>query len=415
MSLPLRPLPVLEKYDCHGCGDCCFGTIIHLSDDDLARIRDQHWEKRPELRGKKIFVREALFGGRYQLAKRDDGGCIFLMPDRRCRIHAEFGFEAKPVICQIAPLQTVPLDQFAYLTIRRYCRSAVRDDGRPLEEHIGEVRKLMERYNAGPRAAPPPPVTRRGRLEWKDTLAVSDALSRLMLDQRYPPVRRLVHGLEFCSLLDRCQFKGLERRRLMELLGMLEQGAVRESSAYFKSRVPPTSQASKLFRQTVLEYLRLHPQFVPQRTWGERMRLVTAAVGFARGRGPVPLLRLPFPSSTFQSLEEPLGHLDAAVLQPITAYFETITASFRFAVLGRPGWTVTQSLQAMALSYSVAMWMLRLACGGQAPTVEQSREVAMLLDRAQGYAPLVTARHRFRVSWLARQGQLARLAVWYAR
>ncbi len=48
-------------------------------------------------------------------------------------------------------------------------------------------------------------------------------------------------------------------------------------------------------------------------------------------------------------------------------------------------------------------------------TVEDTIQVTMMLDRGQGYAPLVGARHRFRVGVLARQEQLAQLAIWYAR
>ena len=34
-SLPLRALPIIEQWDCQGCGICCRGSIIPLSDDDL--------------------------------------------------------------------------------------------------------------------------------------------------------------------------------------------------------------------------------------------------------------------------------------------------------------------------------------------------------------------------------------------
>jgi lysine-N-methylase len=415
MSLPIRPLPILEQYDCHGCGDCCYGTIIHLTDEDYDRIRKQQWERHPDYRGVKIFVREGLFGKHYQLAKRDDGACIFLTAQRRCRIHGDFGSEAKPLICRMAPLQLVPLDQFAYLTVRRYCRSAVKDHGRPLAEHCDEHRELTDRNAAGPRPTQPPPVVRRHRRPWKETFTVTGALGRLMLDRRYPLVRRLAHGLEFCGLLGTCHLHRLDGPKLAELVAMFEKGVAGEVGHLFAVRHPPGRQAMRLFRQTAMEYLRLHPKFVPERSWQERWRLIAAALRFARGKGPVPVFRIPFPAAAFEDLERPLGHLDEAVLRPINAYFETITASLRYAVLGRPGWSIVESFQAMALSYAVAMWVLRLASGQRPPTAEDAMEVAMLLDRAQGYAPLVGRRHRFRAGVLTHRRELARLAVWYAR
>jgi lysine-N-methylase len=414
-DLPIRSLPIVEQYDCHGCGDCCFGTIIRLTPEDYERIRKQRWEEHPDYRGVKIFVRAGLLGGEYQLAKRGDGACIFLTPERRCRIHQDFGAEAKPLICQMAPLQLVPLEQFAYLTVRRYCRSAAKDHGRPLAEHCQEHRELVERNGAGPKPTRPPAIARGRPRPWKDTFRVTDALGRLMLDRRYPLVRRLAHGLEFCGLMGSCRFDRLDSARLAELITMLEQGALQEVGDLFAKPLPPSRQTMRLFRQTALEYLRLHPRFVPERSWRERWRLVAAAVRFARGRGPVPVFRLPFPRSTFEDLERPLGHLDQAVGRPIEAYFETITVSLRFAVLGRPRWSICQSFQALALSYAVAMWVLRLASAQRSPTAEDAVEAAMLLDRAQGYAPLVGRRHRFRVGVLAHRRELARVAVWYAR
>jgi hypothetical protein len=244
---------------------------------------------------------------------------------------------------------------------------------------------------------------------------VTDAISRLMLDTRYPLVRRLAHGVEFCTLLEHCSLRRLDRSKLLELIGMFEEGAVREVGEVFRDRQPPKPRAARLFRQTALEYFRLHPQFVPEKSFRERLRLISAALAFARGKGPVPRFRLPFPECRFEDLERPLGHLDEAVLRPINAYFETIAASLRFAVLGRPNWAITESFMALALSYSVGMWVLRLACGDKPPTEEQACEVAMLLDRSQGYAPLIGLRHRLRVGLLVRLGELPRLAAWYAR
>ena len=415
MSLPIRLPPVLERYDCHGCGDCCRGTIIALRNDDLERIRAQRWEEDPEYRDMRIFVRSGLVKKRFQLVKRSDGTCIFLTPENCCRIHERFGESAKPLICQMAPLQLVPLGEFAHLTVRRYCRSAARDDGRPLAEHVEALTGLANRNDAWPKIAGPPPIARRQRRPWPETMIVVEALSRLMLDARYPLVRRLAHGLEFCSLLEPCRFDRLDAPRLAELVEMLEESAVAEARDLFHRRLAPGARAMRLFRQTLMECLRLHPKFVPQPTWAERWRTIKAAVAFARGKGAVPLWRFPFAPATFESLERPLGHLDEAVLRPLNLFFESLVASFRYAVLNRPGWPVVESFRAAALSYAIGMWTLRLASGERPPSVEDAVEVAMLLDRVQVYVPLAGRRHRLRVRFLSRRRELARLAVWYAR
>jgi lysine-N-methylase len=415
MSIPLRPLPIVENWSCHGCGICCRGAIVVLNEKDLEQIRSQRWDKHPDFRGKKILVRLGPFDKRYRLAHRKDGTCIFQDPDKLCRIHKEFGYDAKPHICRMAPLQLIPLEHMAYVTLRRYCPSAAADSGRTVEEQLSELGELLKRADEEPLASPPPALKRTARRPWKDVEALNESLSRLMLDQRYPLIRRLVHGLQLCNLLNRCKLRGFEGRRLAELLSLLEKSAIEDASMMFNGRIPPGKQAGKLFRQSLLEYLRLHPDYVCESSWAERWRLVSAAVKFARGTGSVPLFRLPFPTATFESQEEPLGHLAETVLKPLNAYFETAVVSWRYAMMKRHGWSMVESFWALALGYSVGMWILRLASPGDAPSTEDVIKVVMMLDRGQTHASLVGYRHRLRVRALSHNDQIARLAVWYAR
>ena len=38
MPLPIRQLPVLQNWDCQGCGNCCREYRVYLSDDESPRI-----------------------------------------------------------------------------------------------------------------------------------------------------------------------------------------------------------------------------------------------------------------------------------------------------------------------------------------------------------------------------------------
>ena len=154
MPLPIQPLPMVERWDCHQCGVCCRGSIVPLSDDDLARLKSQKWEERPEFQGHAVVVRESWLGRLSPGAPRADGSCVFLMPDGLCRIHKELGFDAKPLVCRMFPLQIVPRDNVAYVTIRRACPSAAADKGRPVAEQLEFARKLArERHLADAAAA----------------------------------------------------------------------------------------------------------------------------------------------------------------------------------------------------------------------------------------------------------------------
>ena len=109
MALPLKVLPTIERWDCHQCGVCCRGSLVPLSDDDLKRLEQQHWEQHPDMRGTPTIHKESWLGRDYRLAHREDGSCVFLLPDGLCRIHKELGFDAKPLICRMFPLQVAQL------------------------------------------------------------------------------------------------------------------------------------------------------------------------------------------------------------------------------------------------------------------------------------------------------------------
>jgi lysine-N-methylase len=389
--------------------------VVVLNQGDLERIRRQGWEKDPDFRSKKFLVRLGLFDRRYRLAQGNDGRCVFQDDDKLCRIHKKFGYEAKPHVCRMAPLQLVPLENMAYVTLRRYCPSAAADSGRSLQEQLDELGELLKRSGEEPLPSRPPALTPRHRRPWKDAEALNGSLSRLILDKRFPLVRRLVHGLKLCDLLNTCKLRQFKGQRLVELLSMLENPAIEESASSFSNRVGPSRQAGKLFRQTILEYLCLHPDFAGEYSWGERWRLISAAFRFGRGRGAIPQLHLPFAATSFESQERSLGPLGETVLKPFNSYFETAVLSWRYAMLKRSGWSMVESFWDLALSYCVGMWVLRLACTEREPTVEDVIRVVMMLDRGQTHASLSGYRHRLRVRTLTHDDQLARLAVWYAR
>ncbi len=66
--------------------------------------------------------------------------------------------------------------------------------------------------------------------DWKTMRAVLDAAGGLLLDQRFPPVRRLVHTLQFASLLDKAKTEKLEDHQVIELARTLADLAPKSPS-----------------------------------------------------------------------------------------------------------------------------------------------------------------------------------------
>ncbi len=415
MAVPIKTLPIAERWDCTRCGQCCRGSVIPLSEQDLAKLQRQNWAEHPELSGVKTTIKVGGRSGKYQLARRDDGSCVFLTADGHCRIHAEHGAQAKPLVCRMFPLQVVPQEQHAVLTLRRSCPAAAADSGRELSQHLSSVKKLVRDADWFDQTIQPPAVTRRFRGEWSGFVRVTQSLNRLLTDQKYPLVRRLAHGVLFCSLLDKCRLQRLAPDAVDELLELLEEATPEEAADLFRDRRPPSRASTVLFRQIAVEYMRLHPRYHVTESWRERWRLMQIAFVVTLGGRQVPRLVADLPDRKFSELEAPLGPLPESVQQPFVRFYEANAASQQYLMATRRRWTLTESFRATALAYPVGLCLLRWLCGGRTPTPEDAVEVITMIDRGQGFRSLVSGHHRRRISALTATDQLGRIMAWYSR
>jgi lysine-N-methylase len=388
--------------------------LVWLSDDDQRKLHEQGWDGRADFAGQQVMVREGWLKRRWRLAQRPDGSCVFLMPDGRCRVHAEYGAEAKPLVCRMFPLQLVPQEKHAWLTLRRACPTAAADRGRAINEYRALASELGRTSGLLEATVRPPHLTRRQPGSWEAVRMFSGSLDRLLTDPHVPLVRRIAHGLRFCTLLESCRIRGFDAAKLRELCTVLEEAA-HDVGTLFEDRQPPGGAAQVLFRQTAAEYVRLHPTFRVAESWRERWRMARVAVAMARGKGTVPPFHPGLPETTFEALDRPLGHLEENLQRPFLHFFIAQVASLQFALASRPGWPIVESLRALAIAYPVGLWLLRWLATNEGPKVEHVIDIVTMLDRGQGYAPLLAGQHRARISALARLGDLDRLVVWYAR
>ena len=88
-----------QTLGCAGCGKCCGNWGVPVSGEEFRRICALPLTGLP-VPAEQCFKR--MKDGLY-LAKRD-GRCIFLDAEKKCRIHAQFGFDAKPLTCRLYPL-----------------------------------------------------------------------------------------------------------------------------------------------------------------------------------------------------------------------------------------------------------------------------------------------------------------------
>ena len=414
-GVPVRLPPLQEHWDCHQCAQCCYGTEILLDEEDLAKLQNQGWDRHPDYRGIRVIRRVGLLGGRYRLAHRQDGTCVFLLPDKLCRIHRDFGLQAKPKLCQAFPFQTVPAPEGAIVVVRRSCPSAAAGRGRPV---LLDRADLQQALQARPPTAPlrqPPEIVPGHRLGWPETLRVTDWVERLFRDEHYPLVRRAAHVAIFADLLGQCRPARLSRSHLAELLDLLAQQAVREAGQYFQDRRAPDRPGQMLFRRIAADYVRLHPQIRLRRCWRHRWWWIRTAWRLGRGQGQLPPLPEQWPGASLEALDRPLGPLSPEVLRPLDEYFAAAACCRAYCLLTRPGWSLVEAIRALVMAYPVGMWLLRFAAPDRPADSQAVIQAVVALDRGERLAGLAGTAHRQRLRLLARLGQIPRLIAWYGR
>jgi hypothetical protein len=232
---------------------------------------------------------------------------------------------------------------------------------------------------------------------------------RLTVDARMPLVRRLVHGLRFCSLLSECKLRRVASDSYGELISLLEDSATEGVGELFQDRQPPSAATMFLFRQAAVHYIRSHPGFPRVTSWHDRWRLLRISGKFARGKGRVPQIHPGFPESTFDMLERPLGPLAPEITAPLQQFFEAHVTSKYYAIVGHRRPFVT-SYRSLVLGYPTACWLLRLAIGDREPTVSDVVDLVVALDSGHGLAAIARSS-----DLMAAGQQLERLVAWYAR
>ncbi len=166
-----------------------------------------------------------------------------------------------------------------------------------------------------------PPIKSSDPRDWKSAKLVLAATAHLICDERFPPVRRLVHALQFAGLLQKAKTRSMDDRKFAELVQTLREVVVEESRPFFTEKRPPSSYARVFFRQVALEYARLHPSYQAKSSWRQRVEMIGMAWRMVRGKGETPNLSPPFPQRNFDLLEQPLGLLPPSIDLPCRVFW----------------------------------------------------------------------------------------------
>jgi hypothetical protein len=131
-------IPEGFNYDCQGCGVCCSGWSVNMSEEDYKRISSVDWGAlKPEYKGRKLFRElkkheSAGTGYTHRIVSEGDT-CPFLV-DKLCFMHMQKGGSFKGTICQQFPYAFTETPSGVYATVSFVSLAVLHNQGTPLAD-----------------------------------------------------------------------------------------------------------------------------------------------------------------------------------------------------------------------------------------------------------------------------------------
>jgi len=417
ISLPILPLATPgQRYSCHGCGNCCRDFTVQLRPDDSQRIRQQAWETRI---GTNPIV---VFRGQEYLRQLPDGACIFLLDDGRCRIHAEYGSETKPVACQMFPYMLAPSETASQMGVSFACQSVVENKGKQYNEQVSDALKIVLRgIPEVVRPARSAAISRSRRAEAGELDALKSRAVRWI--QRDAPLHQRVDGLAWIAqTLSVAQLNKVRGSRFKELVDLLFDALADELPLHPIGSAIPRQIA--LFQGSVFARTE-DPKPVAQ---GAPGRFLSTISQLRRNRlwrrgiadTVVPPIGIGWPTTaTFGHVAQVNRVRESSEL---TACDELISRWMRSSIEGGRiwgsgyyGWNAVDGFSAFVLSAATIGWLARLHAVGSkahAPSLANVQAAVGRIDRTAGRAVWLGGwSERMRLAYLVRDDGLRRLVA----
>jgi lysine-N-methylase len=418
MSFPLRNLPLMQNWDCHGCGDCCRSLEGVITDEEKHRIEALDLANDPEVAPRPWFTPAGLGSKRWKLRHRPGGGCVFLTTANRCRLQERFGADVKPFVCRLFPFILIPAGNHWRVGMRFSCPSATANRGRPVaeaEKDLVHLSRLLEQHVGRSADSAPPPLLQAGeQLPWPDVCRLVQVLVEIVQDRSDRLERRLRKCLALARVCGQTRLDGLHGNKLSKFLQAvrvaMETDVPREPAV-----VPPPDRllGKLLFRVLLAIFARTDRDTYRASSIRGRLGRVLAGWRFARGRGPVPRVNESLPAIRFEEVERCSG-MPLEMDEILERYYVIKLNSLQFCGPPNFDWPFWAGLESLVLTLPMILW-LRRAFTDLSP-VEAVQQAIQIVDNHFGGDPMLGLPHiRFLQRTLAERGELEKLVAWYSR
>ncbi len=417
MSLPLRNLPVMQNWDCEGCSDCCRIEAV-ITDEEKKRIEGLGLADDPQVASMPWFKSMGRGSGKWRLAHRPEGGCVFLTRGNRCRIQELHGADSKPFVCRLFPFVLIPVGDHWRVGLRYSCPSAAANSGRPLAESSSDLvqlsRMLEQHAGRSAESAPAPPLQAGQQLSWPDVCRVVQVLLEIVQDRGDPLERRLRKCLAVSRIGSRTHWENLQGRKLTKYLQAVRDAMDSEIPRAATDLPPPSPLLGGVLFRVLLAIFASRDRVV-HRASSIRARLSRVRAGwrFARGRGAVPRVNEFLQDSTFEMIEQSGGALPE-LDEILERYYVVKLNSMQFCGPSNFGLPLWAGLESLILTLPMILWLRRAL--NHLPPVEGVQRAIQLVDDHFGGDPMLGLPHiQSLLRTLTRSGELEKLTAWYSR
>ena len=135
-------------YECTGCGKCCSGWSVPMTEEDYQRIVAIDWGSLdPDLKDKKLFrpltaQQKQNTPYTHAINATAEGQCPFLK-NNLCFIHSQFDAKTKPSMCQLFPYSFNETPSGVYTSVSFVSRGAIFNAGKALSD---QKEYLLSKY-----------------------------------------------------------------------------------------------------------------------------------------------------------------------------------------------------------------------------------------------------------------------------
>ena len=423
MEQGLRPLPVLQNWDCHQCGTCCKEYLVTLSPEEHKIINSQNWDITNELGGHRPF----RFSGwpwarKIHLNHRPDGACVFLDDKGLCLIQKKHGYASKPLPCRLFPWILIPSGNRWQVGVRFACPSAAENKGRPMAVHTPDLEGyatelvIRERLqpNSGSDLATSPSIQGEATGAWDRFRFALDILIGLINCNPKDISLGIRAGLLWVSHLREAKLNTLGGSEFVEICNMFAELVKTEIATGPAETGAPGWVARMLFRQLAALYTRKdHGPKQGIARQGPLTRL-GAILRFSYGIGPIPRLHAWVPQGTFESAEIPGPPLSREEEEDLHRYYHLKIISGQFCGRTNHGMSLVDGFEALALTFPILLWIRRL--GPVDRTRETLTKAMSIVDDHFGYNKMLGAPvYRIMTRILGNRKEIDKLIRWYSK